>query len=42
MDRRLIGLKFCGNFEFLPGLGKAINLASFQDWKVRQLKAVVK
>jgi hypothetical protein len=31
VDRRLIGRKFCGNFGFLPGLGRAIILASFQD-----------
>jgi hypothetical protein len=31
VDRRLIGGKFSGNFRFLPGFGKAMILASFQD-----------
>jgi hypothetical protein len=31
VDRRLIGRKYFGNFGVLPGFGKAIILASFQD-----------
>jgi hypothetical protein len=31
VERRLIGSKFSGNFGFLPGFGKAVILASFQD-----------
>jgi hypothetical protein len=31
VDRRLIGRKFLGNFGFLPGFGRAMILASFQD-----------
>jgi hypothetical protein len=31
VDKRLIGLKFCGNFESLPGFGEVIILASFQE-----------
>jgi hypothetical protein len=30
VHKRLIGLKFCGNFGSLPGFGKVIILGSFQ------------
>jgi hypothetical protein len=30
VDNRLIGLKFCGNFGSLPGLGNVITFASFK------------
>jgi hypothetical protein len=39
VDRRLIWRKFCVNFGFLPGFGRAIILASFQDagkWQSRR------
>jgi len=31
LDKRLIGLKLCGNFGSLPGFGKVIIFASFQE-----------
>jgi hypothetical protein len=39
VDRRLIGHKFWGNFRSVPGFGRVINLASFQNsgkWQNRR------
>jgi hypothetical protein len=31
VDKRLIGLRFCGIFGFFPGFGKVIIFVSFQE-----------